>query len=504
MALTSPGVQVSVIDESFYTPAEPGTVPMVFVATASKKTNAAGTGTAAGTLKANAGKPYLLTSQRELAETFGDPLFQIDNNNNPIHGSELNEYGLLSAYSLLGVSNSAFIVRADVDLDELQGSSTAPGANPAGTYWFDTEDSNYGIQQWNANAVNVTGGQTFTTKAPTIIVDTSKVVDYDGADYTPKASVGAIGDYAVVAVTTLNKIWYKNASGSWVEVGSDAWTASHATIKSTVANPTLSSPPANIVINNTAVSVGGNTITDVAASIQGLSIPGITAAAVDGFLEIYSDGSSNGAEDSTLGGPVIITGDATKLSDLGIVAGTYHPPSVQVSAHTSVPEFKSSDATPRPTGSIWVKTTTPNGGAKLVTKLWNAETLLWDTKATPMYDNNHAALYALDSTGGGANLAVGDLFAKTNVANDAQPLGTFTIYRRQTAGTTNVVGTAITAVSPGVGTNTFTLSSSNKGSAVLSSATTVSVTTTGSASGDAELIAAAITSASVANVCGNC
>ena len=51
MALTSPGVQVSVIDESFYTPAEPGTVPMVFVASASNKQNAAGTGTAQGTLK---------------------------------------------------------------------------------------------------------------------------------------------------------------------------------------------------------------------------------------------------------------------------------------------------------------------------------------------------------------------------------------------------------------------------------------------------------------------
>ena len=31
MALISPGVQVSVIDESFYTPAEPGTTPMIFV-----------------------------------------------------------------------------------------------------------------------------------------------------------------------------------------------------------------------------------------------------------------------------------------------------------------------------------------------------------------------------------------------------------------------------------------------------------------------------------------
>ena len=57
MALTSPGVQVSVIDESFYTPAEPGTVPMIFVASAQDKANASGTGTAAGTLKANAAKP---------------------------------------------------------------------------------------------------------------------------------------------------------------------------------------------------------------------------------------------------------------------------------------------------------------------------------------------------------------------------------------------------------------------------------------------------------------
>ena len=59
MALTSPGVEVKVIDESFYTPAEPGTTPMIFVASAENKTNASGTGTAQGTIKANAGKPYL-------------------------------------------------------------------------------------------------------------------------------------------------------------------------------------------------------------------------------------------------------------------------------------------------------------------------------------------------------------------------------------------------------------------------------------------------------------
>ena len=39
MALSSPGVQVSVIDESFYTPAEPGTVPLIIVASEENKSN---------------------------------------------------------------------------------------------------------------------------------------------------------------------------------------------------------------------------------------------------------------------------------------------------------------------------------------------------------------------------------------------------------------------------------------------------------------------------------
>ena len=135
MALVSPGVQVSVVDESFYTPAEPGTTPMIFIASAQDKTNAAGTGTAPGTTAANAGVPYLLTSQRDLADTFGDPIFKSDSNNNMIHGGELNEYGLQAAYSYLGIANRAFVVRADVDLGELEPLAVAPEANPSdGTY----------------------------------------------------------------------------------------------------------------------------------------------------------------------------------------------------------------------------------------------------------------------------------------------------------------------------------------------------------------------------------
>jgi len=502
MALTSPGVQVSVIDESFYTPAEPGTVPMIFVASASNKTNAAGTGTAQGTIKANAGKPYLLTSQRDLADTFGDPIFKTDNNNNPIHAGELNEYGLQAAYSLLGVSNRAFVVRADVDLGELEATPDAPSANPlAGTYWFDTDNSSYGIQQWNSNAINTTGGQTFTTKKPTVIFKQNQVADYDNGDYTPLASIGAIGDYVIVAVTTINKLWYKNTSGTWVAVGSGDWIKSWPTIKGTKANPTFAGTD-TITVNGAPISVGANTVSDVATAITNAGIQGVSAAAVDGFLEIYSDGTSSGAEDSTTGGPIVIGGDATRLTELGISAGTYLPPALQISAHTSVPAWKITDTgTSRPSGSIWFKTTIPNGGANLSVKLWNATTLLWDEISAPMYSSAADALYGLDSTGGGLNLGIGELYAKTNITSDALAKANFTIFRRQASGPTRITSAIITNAVPGsVGLSTFTMSSTNKGSASFSTPVTVSVTPTGSASGDANLIAAAITSANVPNV----
>src|SRR5210317_443986 len=239
MALVSPGVQVSVIDESFYTPAEPGTTPIIFVATQENKANPGGTGTAPGTLKANANKVYLMSSQRELAETFGDPLFYTDENNNPIHGGEQNEYGLQAAYSYLGVANRAYVVRSDIDLSAITGSATATTGKPTdGAYWFDTNDSFYGIFEWNGAAATAANGQTFQNKAPIVITDQTKVVNFAGQDYTPKGSVGAVGDYAVVAVTTTNRMWYKNTAGTWVEVGSTEWKNSWPFVVGT-ANPTI-------------------------------------------------------------------------------------------------------------------------------------------------------------------------------------------------------------------------------------------------------------------------
>ena len=504
MALTSPGVQVSVIDESFYTPAEPGTVPVIFVASQENKLNASASGTAIGTLAVNAGKPYLLTSQRDLAETFGDPVFQTDASNNPVHGSELNEYGLQAAYSYLGVSNRAWVVRANVDLGELTPTSTIPVSAPdAGTYWLDTSSSVYGIQQWNNASESVTGGQTFTNKVPLAITQQAQVVDFDNADYTPLGSIGAIGDYAIVSVTTLNTIWYRSTSG-WLKVGSSQWTGSVPTATSSKASTTYGEDSSEsgsevFLLNGTTVTVTtGDSIATVVAAINGFAIPGVSAATVNGELALYNTGASTDRITLALGP----NDNASVLTWLGLSAAEYLIPAVQISKHTEIPDtFKSgTNYNGRPSGSIWIKTTTPNQGARWRVKQWNDATKIWDSISAPLYPTSQDAIVDLDLTGGGANLTIGNLFVQTNVAGDTNPLATFKIFKRSAVGATTVTTNSITPANFTDGeTYRLEISATSPGANTFSAH---SIVWTAAAQGTdtATNLATAITSANIPNV----
>jgi hypothetical protein len=503
MALVSPGVQVSVIDESFYTPAEPGTVPLIFIATQTNKPNPGGTGIAPGTLASNAGKVYLVSSQRELSETFGDALFYTDANNNPIHGGEQNEYGLQAAYSFLGVSNRAYVVRANLDLSALTASATETAGKPTnGAYWFDTNDSLYGVFEWNGNAANVTGGQTFVNKVPLVITDTTKVVNFSGANYTPKGSVGAIGDYAVVAVTNTNKLWYKNSAGTWVAVGSAAWKASFPFVTASIANPTLTTGKV-FGISLTADSSGatlyeiittGTTVAQLAADINAnsaLVADGITASVTNGRLNLFYNGSN--------GDVIELFGDDATFSALGITQPRlYYPPSIQVSPHTQVPAFKTADVSPRPTGSIWVKTTTPNLGANWDVKRYSSDTDSWTKINSPIYATNHAAIYGLDSTGGGANIAEGSLYIQYNSSEATNTLADFKIFRKNGSGATTITSSRVAVGSFPIGTFTFDMSESTTG---VSTLTTKTISfTSGNVGTDADTLANAINSAGFTNI----
>ena len=498
MALISPGVQVSVIDESFYTPAEPGTTPMIFVVSAQDKANASGTGTARGTTKANAGVPFLITSQRDLSDTFGDPVFQTDASNNPVNGGELNEYGLQAAYSYLGVSNRAFVVRADVDLNELSPSASAPAANPAnGTWWFDTALTKYGIFEWNGNAITDTGGQSFTNKVPLVITNNTNLVGGSNTGF-PKGSVGAVGDYAVVTTTTQNKVYYKNSSGSWVKVGTADWVKSWPTVVGTATGAHTSGQ--SIVINGTTVTSNNTTITAFAAVVNAAGITGVTASVVDGKLNLFGDGTNtvDGVTDDDGAIRLAAGGSGTLLADLGLTAGDYYSPAFKIAPHTAVPAFKTADTKSRPTGSVWFKTTDANLGVQMKVKQFNGTTKLWEDKAAPVYTNHASALFNLDKSGGGLGLALGALYVQAHTTQAENEEFDFTIFARNSSTSTKIVSSAVATQLSGQSYG-FQIAESIVGQEAMGTGQALSVTATGAAS-DADLIADAINAAGFTNV----
>jgi hypothetical protein len=433
--LSSPGVSVQVIDESFYTSAAPGTVPLIIVASEENKQNGAATGTAPGTLKANAGKVYLLTSQKDLSDTFGIPKFITDANNNPVHAGEQNEYGLQAAYSYLGVSNRAYVVRADIDLAQLNKTSIMPVGKPVdGSFWFDIKNSKYGIFEWNSATADVIGGQTFTNKIPLVITDINQVDTVNGVENTPKSSIGApVGSYALVAVSTLIKLWFKKPAtyvgaadaGTWVEVGSDAWAASWPTVQGTISSPVTNGTNASTLTINT-VNCTGATLDALVTYINAQSIAGVKAASINGKLTLYSTDATT----------ISISGNM--LSALGMTAATYNAPALTIAPHTQPPAYRLSDDN-NPTGSIWIKTTTPNLGASWTVTRYNSAVQAWSSPNTPLLYKDHiTALAALDSTGGGINLPLNTLYVKYNDLDSDPVLANFKIYRRGTVGPTTI------------------------------------------------------------------
>lgn len=208
--LVSPGVAVSVTDESQYGSAGQGTVPLIILATETNKSNVSASGYAEGTKAVNAAKPYLLTSQRELVELFGQPQFSVIDGT-PIHGAETNEYGLLAAYSYLGLANRAYVLRADIDLAQLEPTIVDPAGAPSnGTYWFDLTSTSLGLFESTG-----TTSSDWEVKAPIIITDTADT--NNGAGLLPDSSIGNNGDYAIVATSVVASYqFYKKISGSWV------------------------------------------------------------------------------------------------------------------------------------------------------------------------------------------------------------------------------------------------------------------------------------------------
>ena len=459
--LVSPGVSVSVIDESFYAPSGPGTVPFILLATQESKTNPSGV-SADGTLPENAGKVYSIGSRRELLDLFGSPVFPKNASGNSIYGSELAEYGLLAAHSVLDITSRAYVVRADVDLAQLVSTSTRPsGAVPAGTNWLDTSTTNWGIFEWNAQT------QAFSKINPRVITSDSDVI---GA--APLTSIGQIGDYAVVTTNANNPVYYKNDNNDWVLVGGTDWQNSYPTVISGNYQPVLSTSK-SIMVNGVQITLTGTTVSSLATQINNAHITGVTANGSSGYLEIYvtSEATSDG---STVDGKLHLTdvGIGTTLTILGIDSGYYFAPVVTLAPHTQVPAWKSFDAAPRPTGSVWVKTTAVSNGANFSYYRWSANSSKWILQSAPLYSDDATALRYLDPVRGGIGIAKNATYIQYDV--EGNHTAEYKIWNRGATGVTKVVGSN---TAPSFTYNdSFTVQVSLPGSSTMSGAYTVTLT----------------------------
>lgn len=439
MALVSPGVQVSIIDESQYLPSAVNSVPLIVLATAQNKANASNTGVAQATTSANANKLYLVTSQRDLVNLYGTPFFYTTTDGTPIQGYELNEYGLLAAYSTLGITNRCYVLRADIDLASLVGKVGRPNGAPAdGTYWLDTTNTTWGIYEFNAS----TGK--FNLKTPLIVSDAAYL-----NNGTPIDSLGNIGDYAVVPneITTspgnvYKTYFYKTTKNNWVSLGSPGWKKDVPTVIAENSNPTLTAGDtfnidfSGLFTINIVVPVSpNNTANGVATQINNLGYNTISAEVRNGKLCIFSN------QLSTTMVPYLSfsAGTGTVLTDLGINSQSYYQVTTAYGTSSQMPLWSASQSTPRPTGSVWLKMGSAGNGFSPVISKYSKATSSWVTKVVSLYTSDEAANANLDSTGGQA-IPQGTLYAQYGY--DRQTISApIYIWERIATGPTIVTGT---------------------------------------------------------------
>ena len=435
--LVSPGVSVSVIDESNYAPNGPGTVPFIVIATAKNKTSTAG-GIANYTTSASANTLQLVSSQKELLSNFGLPIFPSDASGNRIFGSELAEYGLMAAHSVLGITNQAYVLRANVDLAQLTGSSSRPYGNVAtGTKWLNTATSSFGIFQWDAT------NQVFNVQTPIVISTLSQLVSATLGN-APLTSIGSLGSFAVVAIDPRLPVYQKGYDNTWNQLGTTSWQSKTPALVGTTQNPLTLTNSMTLTINTTTIaltnapSLSYPTVSSLVTQINNAAITGVTAASVNGYLNLFvtSAAKSNG---TVVDGKVnIVNGTGTPLTTLGITSGNTNAPGFVFAPHYQAPSWKSTDYAPEPSGSVWIKTTAVNSGALFNVYRWNGATSHWDLQVAPFFQRRRDAIYSYDPTLGGLGIPNGTLYTKYDILGD----GSATMKLYQWAGS----GTALTII----------------------------------------------------------
>jgi hypothetical protein len=178
-----------------------------------------------------------------------------------------------------------------------------------------------------------------TNQVPIVITD---VADLEVGSSVPLQTIGSIGDYAVTATDTFLPGYYKRGGptqaqtsalalsdnyNTWVQVGSDLWKTSWATIQGT-ATPTSLTQGQTIVINGITVNVPAtpqNTVDGLADAINGAGITGLNVSAgsfiANGNSNIIIGVSGGPITGSVRGNPALIITGANGIQQSGVAIG---------------------------------------------------------------------------------------------------------------------------------------------------------------------------------------
>ena len=333
MALVSPGVEITVTDESAYGAPGAGTVPLLVLATRENKTdptNSETDGIAKFTKSAYAGDVVRVTSQRELTQYFGNPTFRTVSGS-VVQGDETNEYGLLAAYSYLGQGSTAFIVRANVDLADLEPTTTEPTADwsTANTLWLDTDGSSYGIHVYNS----ATG--TWDVKTP--------VVEVTSTTSASPTGTAAAGSYKVLINTTDDNIKY------YKDDGAGAWVTAGATLSEHYDVPTSPSN-GDIWVKTTSPSNGISlTINRFTSDWFAATVQGVGTGAITGFVPQNGTSATALTTSTAVEGNILLDTGTADTVVLKVVDSAGAPATVTdtILAQASLPVATAAD------GQVW-------------------------------------------------------------------------------------------------------------------------------------------------------
>ena len=413
---------ITFTDETMTTSGITTEIPCYVIATAENKTKDASNDVALGTTKEFSNKLLTLTSQREVLDMFGIPNF-VTENGTVLQGDVRNEYSLYGLYDGLGVTDTAYAIRADVDLGQLAPTTIEPTGKPdTKKYWLDLNNTVFGLAVSNGGSV---ASRAWSNISDIITLD-PEMVETTDEGVVVKYPVSAAGLYSMVVKDGKVMFFESFKDATWKLIGTEEWKEVKG---STISSNNILSMPS---VGNTC-KICGTTLTfgeddvlspETVVALMG-TVEGVKASLNMNKIVLSADSKIITLEDGE--------GEPLALLGFELVDGKATAEGVEVFFNSSIsyPTGK--------TGSIWFKTTSSNNGLNMVVKKYSESSVRWNSLATPVA----STFGEIEKLIGASNLSTSSIGVSYN-----SPIGEYGVYHFSGAETTKITASETEAMIP--------------------------------------------------------